>query len=60
MDQLPQNPAMLLSVVNTWLRDRYNGSLQALCDDMNIDIDELLEHMKKAGWEYSADTHRFW
>ena len=32
---LPTDPIMLLSVVNTKLRDRYD-SLEALCEDMNV------------------------
>ena len=34
-DRMPQDPVMLLSLVNTKLRDDYS-SLEALCDDMQI------------------------
>jgi glycine cleavage system regulatory protein len=36
MNDLPKDPFMLLSWVNMKLRDRYE-SLQALCDDLDID-----------------------
>ncbi len=34
--QLPNDPIMLMSVINLKLRDFYSN-LDALCDDMNID-----------------------
>ena len=37
-DMLPKDPMMLMSVVNTKLRDVY-PSLDALCDDLDIDTD---------------------
>ena len=39
---LPTDPIMLLSVVNTKLRDRYD-SLEALCEDMNVSP-EMIEY----------------
>ena len=36
---LPQDPMMLLSVINMKLRDQYE-SLEALCDDKDVSIDE--------------------
>lgn len=33
---LPKDPMMLLSVINTHLRDTY-PSLDALCDDLNVE-----------------------
>ena len=38
--QLPNDPIMLMSVINLKLRDFYSN-LDALCDDMNIDKEEL-------------------
>ena len=40
--QLPNDPIMLMSVINLKLRDFYSN-LDALCDDMNIDKEELCE-----------------
>ena len=38
---LPRDPMLLLSVVNTKLRDYYH-SLDALCDDMNVNKEEII------------------
>ena len=35
--ELPKDPVMLLSVVNTKLRDYYT-SLDALCEDMQLSL----------------------
>ena len=40
MERLPKDPIMLYSVINTKLRDFYS-SLEALCEDMNIDLNTI-------------------
>ena len=40
MGQLPQDPIMLYSVINTKLRDFYS-SLEVLCEDMGLSEEEL-------------------
>ncbi len=57
--ELPQDPMLLLSVVNTKLRDEYD-SLDALCEDMGIDKTALQARLAHAGFEYNPVTHRFW
>ena len=42
---IPNDPVMLLSYVNTQLRDYYS-SLDALCEDKGIGKEELVEKMK--------------
>ena len=42
MEELPQDPFMLFSVVNMKLRDLYS-SLDDLCDDMNIDKENFTQ-----------------
>ncbi|MDE6286474.1 MAG: DUF4250 domain-containing protein [Muribaculaceae bacterium] len=59
MNELPADPAMLLSFLNMKLRDNY-ASLEELCDDLDIDRDALLKRMAEAGFEYSAENKRFW
>ena len=59
MDNLPQDPAMLFSYINMLLRDRYE-SLEALCDDMGIDPQELKSRLAASGWEYNPDANKFW
>ena len=41
---LPKDPMILLSVVNTKLRDEYD-SLDALCEDLDLDRAELEEKL---------------
>ena len=40
LNGLPGDPVMLLSVVNTKLRDQYHD-LNVLCDDMNVAKEEI-------------------
>lgn len=56
---LPNDPMMLLSVVNMKLRDYYE-SLDALCDDMNLDKDDLIAKLRTAGFEYNREQNKFW
>ena len=52
---LPQDPVILLSFVNTKLRDCY-PSLEELCDDLQADQKQLSE--KLAGIDYRYDPER--
>ena len=45
---LPQDPVILFSVVNTKLRDRYD-SLEALCEDMDADQEQLVRTLGAIG-----------
>lgn len=60
IEDLPRNPAMLLSYVNTQLRDKFNGSLEALCRELDVDSKEFIDMMKQAGWEWNPDAKKFW
>ena len=55
---LPKDPEMLLSVVNTALRDKY-PSLYALCDDEDISIEELTSRLENAGYYYNDVRNAF-
>ncbi len=59
MNNLPKDPIMLMSVINMKLRDFY-PSLDALCEDMDLDRSELEESLGKAGFEYNEAQKRFW
>jgi hypothetical protein len=59
MDRFPKDPTMLMSVVNMKLRDFY-PSLDALCEDMGIEREEIEETLRKAGFEYSEENNKFW
>lgn len=57
--ELPKDPMMLFSVVNMKLRDCY-ASLDELCEDMQVDKEELLSQLGAAGFEYSSEHNKFW
>lgn len=58
-NQLPQDPAILMSYINTMLRDHYT-SLDELCEDLGIDREELVAKLAQAGFEYNASFNKFW
>ena len=53
---LPQDPMMLLSVINMKLRDQYE-SLEALCDDMDVSIDEITVTLANIGYTYDQNNN---
>lgn len=55
---LPKDPIILLSVINTKIRDHYK-TLDALCDDMQINKTELLNILKGIDYEYDESRHQF-
>ena len=55
---LPEDPVILLSFVNTKLRDCY-PSLQALCDDLDTDEQALVEKLALLNRRYDAEQNRF-
>ncbi len=57
--ELPNDPFMLLSVINLKLRDFYS-SLDALCADMDINKDELCKKLEAAGFSYDENNNKFW
>lgn len=59
MQTLPKDPIMLLSFINMKLRDIY-PSLDALCDDLEVDRASLEATLGQAGYEYSEENRKFW
>lgn len=57
--KLPEDPMMLYSFINMKLRDLY-PSLDALCEDMNVERDEIVRTLKTVGFEYNPVRNRFW
>lgn len=55
---LPKDPMILLSVINTKIRDQYH-SLDALCEDMQVDKSELIDVLKGIDYEYDESRHQF-
>ncbi|MBQ8483357.1 MAG: DUF4250 domain-containing protein [Bacteroidales bacterium] len=58
MNTLPKDPMMLMSVINMKLRDFY-PSIEDLCEDMDIDRQDLESILNKAGFEYSKEHNRY-
>ena len=58
MNNLPNDPIILLSVINTKLRDFY-PSLEALCDDMDENMEEIIRKLSDVGFEYDHIQNRF-
>lgn len=59
MTNYPKDPAMLMSWTNLKLRDYY-GSLDDLCDELEIDRNEIEKTLNEAGFEYNQELNRFW
>lgn len=55
---LPNDPVILLSVINTKLRDCYS-SLDALCEDLNVDKEELTKKLSLIGYIYKPERNQF-
>ena len=55
---IPQDPVMLLSFINLKLRDFY-GSLDALCEDLDVDRKSIEEKLERIDYRYDADKNQF-
>lgn len=55
---IPKDPVMLLSFVNLKLRDFYE-TLDALCEDLQVDRKELEEKLTAIDYHYDEEKNRF-
>lgn len=55
---IPKDPVMLLSFINLKLRDYYT-SLEALCDDLNIDRGEIEDKLSGIDYHYDKEKNQF-
>lgn len=55
---IPSDPVMLLSFLNMKLRDYY-GSLPELCEDLEVDQNEIELRMEGIGYQYNASQNKF-
>ena len=55
---LPKDPMLLLSVVNTKLRDQYT-SLDALCEDMQADREKMETKLQNIDYTYDENINQF-
>ena len=58
LTKLPTDPAMCLSVVNTKLRDLY-PSLDNLCQELEIDKEQLICKLESIDYFYDAEQNQF-
>ena len=54
----PKDPVMLLSFINTKLRD-FDPSLDILCEEEDLEIKEVLAKLGEIGYSYNKDKNRF-
>ncbi len=55
---LPNDPVMLLSYINTQLRDKY-GSLDELCEDMDESAEAIKEKLAVIDYAYDSSLNKF-
>ena len=55
---IPKDPVMLLSFVNLKLRDFYS-SLDALCEDLDVEEKEIIEKLASIDYHYDAERNQF-
>lgn len=55
---LPKIPTVLLSVINTKLRDQYS-SLDELCEDLDESKEEIEKSLSSIGYYYNEELNQF-
>lgn len=55
---IPKDPVMLLSFLNLKLRDFYK-SLDDLCEDMDIERQEITDKLAEIGYHYDKEKNAF-
>ena len=58
MNTIPKDPVMLLSYVNLKLRDMYS-TLDAMCEDLELNKDELIQKLASIDYAYDAAQNQF-
>ena len=55
---IPKDPVILLSFINTNLRDFYS-SLDDLCSSMEINKEDVVSKLKSINYEYDSTLNKF-
>lgn len=55
---MPKDPVMLLSYINLKLRDYYTN-LDALCDDLDVDKQYVIDTLKSIDYIYDEALNTF-
>ena len=58
MISLPNDPMILLSVINMKLRDSYSG-LDELCEEMEVDREMIEKKLEQIDYRYDEETNQF-
>lgn len=58
MENIPNDPFLLLSFLNMKLRDFY-PSLADLCEDLGLNEQELFQKMQEIGYSYDKTRNQF-
>ena len=56
--EMPKDPVMLLSFINTQLRDNYN-SLTELCKTYSVDINQINKTLLAIDYVYDKSVNQF-
>ena len=55
---IPKDPMILLSYINTQLRDHY-ANLDDLCSSLDLSVEELKEKLGQIDYEYDEESNQF-
>lgn len=55
---MPNDPFILLSFINTKLRDEFS-SLETLCESLNVEKQEIVSSLEKIDYRYNSDKNQF-
>ncbi len=55
---LPNDPIILLSYINTQLRDNYS-SLDDLCKSLGVNSEEIQNKLSSVNYEYDSNLNKF-
>ena len=55
---IPNDPVMLLSYINTQLRDNYKN-LEELCYRIDVSQSEIVEKLGTIGYQYNEELNQF-
>ncbi len=55
---LPEDPIMLMSMINMKLRDT-GKNFEELCEDLDVSAGDVEKKLSNAGFEYNKDINQF-
>lgn len=58
MAAIPKDPVMLMSFLNTQLRDNYS-SFEDLCGAYDLDAEKIREKLSAIDYHYDVDRNQF-